>query len=98
MRIFLSSTYVDLKEIRKVAITYLEGIMGHVTDKTGTVVAMEFFNATERFCKEECLHELSTCDLVIGIYGDRYGRAHQKSQRQDQGLCGKSMRRQKREG
>ena len=55
MRIFLSSTYVGLKEIRKVAITYLVGIMGHVTDITGTVVAMEFFNATERFCKEECL-------------------------------------------
>lgn len=73
MRIFLSSTYVDLKDIRKVAINYLEGIVGHVKDATGTVVAMEFFNATERCCKEECLHELSTCDLVIGIYGDRYG-------------------------
>lgn len=73
MRIFVSSTYVDLKEIRKVAINHLEGIVGHVTDATGTVVAMEYFNATERCCKEECLHELSTCDLVIGIYGDRYG-------------------------
>ena len=73
MRIFLSSTYVDLKEIRKVAITHLEGIVGNITDATGSVVAMEFFNATERCCKEECLHELSSCDLVIGIYGDRYG-------------------------
>lgn len=73
MRIFLSSTYIDLKEIRKVAINHLEGIVGHVKDATGIVVAMEFFNATERCCKEECLHELSTCDLVIGIYGDRYG-------------------------
>lgn len=73
MRIFLSSTYMDLKEIRKVAINHLEGIVGHVKDATGTVVAMEFFNATERCCKEECLHELSACDLVIGIYGDRYG-------------------------
>ena len=73
MRIFLSSTYVDLKEIRNIAINYLEDIVGHVTDATGTVVAMEYFNATERYCKEECLHELSTCNLVIGIYGDRYG-------------------------
>ena len=73
MRIFLSSTYVDLKEIRNIAINYLGDIVGHVTDATGTVVAMEYFNATERYCKEECLHELSTCNLVIGIYGDRYG-------------------------
>lgn len=73
MRIFLSSTYVDLKEIRNIAINYLEDIVGHITDATGTVVAMEYFNATERYCKEECLHELSTCNLVIGIYGDRYG-------------------------
>ena len=68
MRIFLSSTYVDLKEIRNIAINYLEDIVGHVTDATGTVVAMEYFNATERYCKEECLHELSTCNLVIGIF------------------------------
>ena len=56
MKIFLSSTYKDLKEIRKVAINFLRGIVGDVTDATGEVVAMEFFDATERICKDECLH------------------------------------------
>ena len=73
MRFFLSSTYEDLKEIRAAAINVLEGITGHVTDATGQVVAMEFFNATERTCKEECLYELENSDVVIGIYGNRYG-------------------------
>lgn len=74
MKIFLSSTYQDLKDIRKIALNFLDGIVGHVTNKTtGAVVAMEYFSASERSCEEECLHELSTCNLVIGIYGDRYG-------------------------
>lgn len=73
MKIFLSSTYKDLKEIRKVAINFLRGIVGDVTDATGEVVAMEFFDATERICKDECLHELSDCNLMIGIYADKYG-------------------------
>ena len=76
MRIFLSSTYEDLKDVRQAAIHYLDGIVGRITDTTGRVVAMEYFNATERYCKDECLHELSTCDLVIGIYGDRYGTSY----------------------
>lgn len=73
MKIFLSSTFRDLKDIRQIALNFLEGIVGHVTNSTGEVVAMEYFNASERSCKEECLNELSTCDLVIGIYGDKYG-------------------------
>lgn len=73
MLFFLSSTYEDLKEIRAAAINVLESIIGHVTDATGHVVAMEFFNATERTCKEECLYELEHSDVVIGIYGNRYG-------------------------
>ena len=73
MKIFLSSTYKDLKEIRRIAINYLKGIMGDTTNKTGDSVAMEFFDATERTCKEECLHELGMCNLMIGIYADKYG-------------------------
>ena len=82
MKIFLSSTYKDLKEIRRVAINYLKGIMGDTTNATGELVAMEFFDATERTCKEECLHELSMCNLLIGIYADKYGT---------EDPCGKSM-------
>lgn len=34
---------------------------------------MEFFAASERTCKEECLKELGQSDIAIGIYGSRYG-------------------------
>lgn len=74
MKIFLSSTYIDLVPIRQSAINFLNGIKGNsITNNTGEVVAMEFFPATENTCKEECLKQLSTCNLVIGIYGEKYG-------------------------
>lgn len=73
MKIFLSSTYKDLVKIRKSAIIFLTGITGRITNSTGEIVAMEFFNASENTCKEECLYNLSNCDLVIGIYGEKYG-------------------------
>ena len=73
MKIFLSSTYRDLVNIRRIAINYLQGITGHITNATGEVVAMEFFNASESTCKEECLSNLDDCNLVIGIYGINYG-------------------------
>lgn len=73
MKIFLSSTYKDLKEIRKSAIHFLKGITGNIKNATGEIVAMEFFDASENTCKEECLHNLSDCNLVIGIYGENYG-------------------------
>lgn len=73
MKFFLSSTYKDLKDIRKIAINTLVGIVGNSTDSTGKIIAMEYFNASENSCKEECLKELDACDVVIGIYGERYG-------------------------
>ena len=79
MKFFLSSTYIDLKEIRQAAINYLEGIVGNISNATGEIVAMECFNATENTCKEECLRELSSCNLVIGIYGQRYGSVDKES-------------------
>lgn len=73
MKIFLSSTYRDLFKIREAAIHFLKGITGNITNSTGEIVAMEFFDASENTCKEECLHNLSDCNLVIGIYGENYG-------------------------
>ena len=73
MKFFISSTYEDLVEIRDVAIKIFNGIVGSAKNSTGEVVAMEFFCATERTCKEECLKELDKSDIVIGIYGNRYG-------------------------
>ena len=73
MKIFLSSTYEDLFQIRESAINYFKNILGDLKTSTGQVVAMEFFDASENTCKQQCLLELNSSDLVIGIYGKRYG-------------------------
>lgn len=73
MNFFLSSTYEDLKDVRKAAINFLYGIIGDVKNSTGELIAMEFFDASMNTCKEECLRQLDASDIVIGIYGERYG-------------------------
>ena len=66
MKFFLSSTYEDLKGLRQVAINTLEALCCEVE-------AMEYFEASTRMNKEVCLRKLKESDLVIGIYGRRYG-------------------------
>lgn len=66
MKFFLSSTYEDLKGFRQVAINTLE-------DLCCQVEAMEYFEASTMTNKEVCLQRLRESDLVIGIYGRRYG-------------------------
>lgn len=66
MKFFLSSTYEDLKGFRQVAINTLEALCCEVE-------AMEYFEASTRTNKEVCLKKLKESDLVIGIYGRRYG-------------------------
>lgn len=70
MKFFISSTFEDLKEYRRIAIDMIADITHGCTGSTG---AMEYFAATENTCKEECLQQLADSDLVVGIYGDRYG-------------------------
>lgn len=70
MRFFISSTYTDLIPFRKFTIQYFKDL---TRDKTGDTAAMEFFDASESTCKEECLRNLASSDIVIGIYGSRYG-------------------------
>lgn len=66
MKFFLSSTYEDLKGMRQVAINTLEALCCEVE-------AMEYFEASTRTNKEVCLRKLAESDLIIGIYGRRYG-------------------------
>lgn len=79
MKFFISSTFADLAEIRQVAINILEVLLIFNNAATGQAIAMEYFAATERTCKTECLKELSTSDVVIGIYGNRYGALDEES-------------------
>ena len=70
MKIFISSTFEDLQEYRRHTINYLKDL---TSDKTGAMGAMEYFAASEDTSKEVCLAELETSDLMIGIYGSRFG-------------------------
>lgn len=78
MRFFISSTYIDLVEYRAYTIEYLKNL----TDKkTGNFAAMEYFSASETTSKEVCLAELEKSDIVIGIYGSRFGGMEEETGR-----------------
>ena len=66
MKVFLSSTYVDLIEHRKAAHDALEKLEVQV-------IWMEAFGARPEDSKTACLKEVEESDLFIGIYAHRYG-------------------------
>jgi hypothetical protein len=66
MRAFLSSTFVDLAEYRRVAAEALERLGQQVG-------RMEVFGARASEATEACLEEVEAADIFIGIYAHRYG-------------------------
>lgn len=66
MKIFLSSTYIDLIEHRKAAKEALERLDQQVG-------GMEVFGARDEEPKKVALRQLEKCDLIVGIYAHRYG-------------------------
>ena len=65
MKIFISSTYEDLKDERKEAIEYI--------DRNDHAVAMEKFFASNHQSKDVCLKKLQDCDALVLILGFKYG-------------------------
>ncbi|MBN2000407.1 SUMF1/EgtB/PvdO family nonheme iron enzyme, partial [candidate division KSB1 bacterium] len=65
-RIFVSSTYEDLKEYRKAAEKAINDL-GQKYD------GMEFWGATPEKPLEACLDKIKECRIFIGIYAWRYG-------------------------
>lgn len=78
MRFFISSTFEDLKEYRQYTIEYLKNL---TNKKTGNYAAMEYFVASENSSKEVCLSELEKSDIVLGIYGVRFGWVEEETGR-----------------
>ena len=66
MKVFISSTYEDLKEYRQAAIEVMNR-------HEGTPLAMEFFMARTGEPKQVCKKEIKKCDIFVGIYAYRYG-------------------------
>ncbi len=66
MNVFLSSTYIDLKEYRKAAAEALERLGYHLG-------RMEVLGARPVEPIQVCFKEIESCDLFVGIYAYRYG-------------------------
>lgn len=66
MRVFLSSTYIDLVEYRKAAADALQRLGQQVGQ-------MEVFGARPEEPATACLKEIEECALFVGIYAHRYG-------------------------
>lgn len=65
-KIYISSTYNDLKDYREAVYRALRR-MGH------DVVSMEDYTASDQRPLDKCLSDLTTCDLYLGIFAWRYG-------------------------
>lgn len=70
MKFFISSTYQDLKNIRRVAINTIESLTER---KTAEISAMEEFPASQKSSGTFCVDQVKDADIVIGIYGYRFG-------------------------
>src|SRR4051812_31751720 len=66
MRIFVSSTFEDLREHRSGAIRVLRQL-------SHDVVAMEDFVAGGAFPLNRVLDDVKRCDVYVGIFAWRYG-------------------------
>lgn len=65
-KIYISSTYSDLKEYREEVYRALRKL-GH------DVVAMEDYTASDQRPLDKCLEDVAGCDVYIGIFAWRYG-------------------------
>ena len=67
MKIYLSSTYIDLKDYRESVyrtLCKIEGVQ---------VVAMEDYVASDKRPINKCLNDVENCDTYIGLFAWRYG-------------------------
>jgi hypothetical protein len=65
-RIYISSTFEDLKDYReKVRVALRQ--MGHED------IEMEYYVAEDKRPLDKCLEDVASCDLYIGIFAWRYG-------------------------
>jgi tetratricopeptide (TPR) repeat protein len=67
-RIYLSSTYLDLKEHRKAVDDALRRLRHQV-------IGMEDYVASDERPVEMCLRDVSECDIYVGIFAWRFGFA-----------------------
>jgi len=64
-KIYISSTYEDLKDYRKAVYDTLRKMQHNV-------IAMEDYVATDQRPVDKCLLDVSSCEVYIGIFAWRY--------------------------
>jgi hypothetical protein len=67
VRVFLSSTFVDLRELRGDVARRLQEIFG------ANLIIMESFGSDEAEPKISSIRRVRECDFFVGIYARRYG-------------------------
>src|SRR4030042_752889 len=65
-KIYISSTYSDLKE-------YREAVYHTLRQMRYDVIAMEDYVAADQRPLDRCLADVAECDVYIGIFAWRYG-------------------------
>lgn len=65
-KIYLSSTYGDLKECREKVYDALRALRHDV-------IAMEDYVATDQRPLDKCLADVAACDIYVGVFAWRYG-------------------------
>jgi hypothetical protein len=65
-RIYISSTYGDLKE-------YREKVYRALRQLSHDAIAMEDYVAADQRPLGKCLADVAACELYVGIFGHRYG-------------------------
>ena len=71
VKIFLSSTSIDLSEIRIEVSRWLTGIFG------AELIIMETFGSDATSPDVNSVRRVRECDLFVGIYAHRYGTVDQ---------------------
>ena len=66
-KVFLSSTKLDLIELRSAAEEAIHGLDGY------EFVGMERFGTRDEMPLKYCLQCVRQCDIFVGIFGHRYG-------------------------
>jgi tetratricopeptide (TPR) repeat protein len=66
VKIYISSTFEDLKE-------YREAVYRALRKMRHDVIAMEDYVATDQRPIQKCLEDVASCDIYIGIFAWRYG-------------------------
>jgi Domain of unknown function (DUF4062) len=69
-KIYISSTYEDLKE-------YRESVYDSLRQMRHDVISMEDYVSQDQRPLQKCLRDVISCDIYIGIFAWRYGHIPQ---------------------